>query len=280
MSDHIARRLAEACAKTSEPPAVYRILFKDGDDLRQDQLIIQMVRLVDEQLRRVGLDLRLMPYRVLPTSTTAGMMELVLDSKPVSDVLEENRSDILSFFRRYHPAEGCEYGIEPETMDTYVKSCAGYCVITYILGIGDRHLENIMLCKDGHLFHIDFGFIFGREPRPFTPPMRLTKEMIDAMGGPEAANYRRFKGYCCQAYNIVRKGANLVLCLLNLMRDAGIQVLTEAPDVTIAKLQDKFRLDIDDEAADQVFLKLVDESVAALFPAFFEVLHKIRVAMR
>ena len=46
------------------------------------------------------------------------------------------------------------------------------------------------------------------------------------------------------------------------------------------QLQDKFRLDIDDEAADQVFLKLVDESVAALFPAFFEVIHKIRVAMR
>jgi len=49
---------------------------------------------------------------------------------------------------------------------------------------------------------------------------------------------------------------------------------------SLLQLQDKFRLDIDDEAADQVFLKLVDESVAALFPAFFEVLHKIRVAMR
>lgn len=48
----------------------------------------------------------------------------------------------------------------------------------------------------------------------------------------------------------------------------------------LVQLQEKFRLDIDDEGADQVFLKLVDESVAALFPAFFEVLHKVRMAFR
>jgi len=71
-----------------------------------------------------------------------------------------------------------------------------------------------------------------------------------------------------------------VLSLLNLMRSAGIEALAEAPDLVIAKLQEKFRLDIDDEDADQVFLRLVDESVAALFPAFFEILHKIRVALR
>ena len=36
-------------------------------------------------------------------------------------------------------------GLPYQVMDTYVKSLAGYSVITFLLGIGDRHLENVMI---------------------------------------------------------------------------------------------------------------------------------------
>ncbi|KAJ3617233.1 hypothetical protein Zmor_008849 [Zophobas morio] len=52
----------------------YRIIFKSGDDLRQDQLTIQLFKLMDELLRKEQLDLKLTPYRVLATDVDTGML--------------------------------------------------------------------------------------------------------------------------------------------------------------------------------------------------------------
>lgn len=155
----------------------YKVIVKTGDDLRQDQLIIMMIQLMDGLLKRGALDLCLTPYSIIATSPTSGLVEFVDRSMPISQVLSKFNGSIMQYFQSTAPQKGAKYDVRPDVMSTYIRSCAGYCVITYLLGVGDRHLDNIMLRASGHFFHIDFGFIFGRDPKPLPPAFRLTREV-------------------------------------------------------------------------------------------------------
>ena len=116
---------------------------------------------MDQLLRRENLDIRLSPYRVLATSSKHGMVEFV-DAFPIAEILSSEGS-ILNFFRKHNAHESGPYGVTAECMDTYVKSCAGYCVITYLLGVGDRHLDNLMLGRFVSLKILILYYIFALE---------------------------------------------------------------------------------------------------------------------
>lgn len=53
-------------------PKCHKIMFKSGDDLRQDQLIMQMITLMDRLLKKVNLDLKLLTYGILAVSQKDG----------------------------------------------------------------------------------------------------------------------------------------------------------------------------------------------------------------
>nr|XP_006823983.1 PREDICTED: phosphatidylinositol 3-kinase catalytic subunit type 3-like [Saccoglossus kowalevskii] len=250
----------------------YVTIFKNGDDLRQDQLILQIVQLMDTLLRQENLDLKLTTYKAIATSSRHGFVQFV-ESTAVADVLSTEGS-IQNFFRKHSPSDSGPYGINTDVMDTYIKSCAGYCVITYLLGVGDRHLDNLLLTTAGHLFHVDFGYILGRDPKPLPPPMKLSKEMIEAMGGANSEQYHEFRKYCYTAFLHLRRYANLILNLFSLMVDANVPDIALEPDKTVKKVQDKFRLDLSDEEAVLYMQTLIDVSAAAVFAAVVEQFHK------
>jgi phosphatidylinositol 3-kinase len=154
------------CADETE----YPVIFKDGDDMRQDQLVIQLFTLMERLLKKEGLDLKLTAYDVLATAPQQGLAQFI-PSKTIAAIMSEHGS-LLNYLRANYPDEGSvgTYGVEPGVIDTYIKSCgvshlsshllsplnchpAGYCVVTYLLGVGDRHLDNLLLSPDGHFFH-------------------------------------------------------------------------------------------------------------------------------
>jgi phosphatidylinositol 3-kinase len=271
----------EVFNKRTKATEMRRFMFKTGDDLRQDQLIIQFISLIDGMYKSYGLDLKLSPYKVLATSVDDGFVEFVSDSSTLSSILASNNNDLMAYFRAVRPSEGSPFGIDPNVLDTFSRSCAGYCAITYILGIGDRHMDNLLVTSDGRLFHVDFGYILGRDPKPFPPPMKLCREMVEGMGGQGSVYYRSFVSKCTQAFQIMRRHSNLIISLLYLAADANLKDMREQdPRLAILKVQKRLMPEVSDEVAEQQMINLINESTNALFPVVIEKLHKYAMYWR
>jgi hypothetical protein len=140
--------ISEPQQSQSQQPtkSAYKIIFKSGDDLRQDQLIMQLISLMDGLLKKVNLDLGLLTYGILATGPTDGVMEFVRGSMPVSAVVSEygrNSYALLNYLKEKNPDPKGPYGMKAQAMDMFVRSCASSCVVTYILGIGDRYCVSV-----------------------------------------------------------------------------------------------------------------------------------------
>jgi len=217
--------------------------------------------------------LKLSPYKILATGATAGAAQFV-PSMSLQGIVNKYRGNtVLAYLKYNNPDDKAPLGVRKEALDIFIKSCAGYCVITYLLGVGDRHLDNLLLAPDGHFFHADFGFILGRDPKPFAPAMKLCKEMVDGMGGSSSEQYRQFKQYCFTAYTTLRKSSNLILNLFSLMVDANIPDIKLEPDKVVLKVKERFHLEMSEEDAIRHFDTLIEDSSNAIFPVVIDRIH-------
>ncbi|KAI7959133.1 hypothetical protein MJO28_002924 [Puccinia striiformis f. sp. tritici] len=254
-------RLALRCTDGSE----YPVIFKDGDDLRQDQLVIQLISLMDRLLRKENLDLRLTPYKVLATGQTVGLVQFIT-SKTLGEVATIYPGGILEYLRTQNPDSGGSlghYGVLPSVLENFVRSC----------GVGDRHLDNLMISPNGQFFHVDFGYILGRDPKPFPPSIKVCKEMVDGMGGDKSLHYNRFKRLCYTAFICLRKNSGLIINLVGLMIDANIPDIKLEPDKAVMKVQEKFRLDLSEEDAIKHFEDELNDT--SYFTLVFDKIHAV-----
>ncbi|KAM9243468.1 phosphatidylinositol 4,5-bisphosphate 3-kinase catalytic subunit delta isoform 4-T4 [Dugong dugon] len=224
------------------------IIFKNGDDLRQDMLTLQMIQLMDVLWKQEGLDLRMTPYGCLSTGDRTGLIEVVLHSDTIANIQLNksnmaataafNKDALLNWLKSKNPGEALDRAIEEFTL-----SCAGYCVATYVLGIGDRHSDNIMIRESGQLFHIDFGHFLGNFKTKFginreRVPFILTYDFVHVIQQGKTNNsekFERFRGYCEKAYTILRRHGLLFLHLFALMRAAGLPELSCSKDIQYLK---------------------------------------------
>ena len=184
------------------------IIFKNGDDLRQDMLTLQVIAIMDTIWHREGMDLRMMPYNCLATGSQVGMIEVVRNAVTIHQIqkkagikgaLHADSTQLFKWIRdhnkptEYNPMKlgnilrykdpDSSNNISDQAIETFTNSCAGYCVATFILGIGDRHPDNIMV-NEGKITNVNriqtFILLFRRADLPYrlwTFPGSLQEEV-------------------------------------------------------------------------------------------------------
>ena len=144
-----------------------------------------------------------------------------------------------------------------EIFTNYLLSCAGYAVATYLLAIGDRHLENLMLINNGKMWHLDFGYILGKNPPKkgvWVPPIRINKPMVLGLGGLSSTGYREFVSKTIDAFLYLRNYRNLIMNLMALMIDSSIENMPkQEAEKLLTQMNERFLPHLSNEQARKKF---------------------------
>jgi len=218
------------------------VIFKAGDDIRQDSLTLQLLSIMDSLWRINGLNLHMKIYGCVSCGDMNGFIEVVQKSETIANITTEyggssavfKKEPLEAWLRQKNNPTDSEWKL---IVENFARSVSAYCVATYVLGIGDRHNDNIMLQECGDLFHIDFGHFLGnykkklgikRENAAFV----FTNMYSHVLNGFESEQFALFKKLSCESYNIIRKNSDLIMNLLRLMIGTGIPELQCVEDVS------------------------------------------------
>jgi hypothetical protein len=196
------------------------LIVKSGDDLRQDLFASQLIYLFKVIFAQAKLDIWMRDVKVIPTQCQAGLIETIdnaisLDRLKKSD---PNFRDLKTYFiNTYGPVKKQRY---KTAVGNFVSSMAGYSLFCYLFQVKDRHNGNILLDSDGHIIHVDFGFMMSNSPGSMNfeqAPFKLTSELIDVMGGQRSRYFIRFKKLMAQGFLALRQHKFKILQLVEIM---------------------------------------------------------------
>jgi phosphatidylinositol kinase/protein kinase (PI-3 family) len=187
-------------------------IVKAGEDIRREALVMQIISKLNEWFTNEipeALRPSMRPYTIMCVGGDAGVVECLSDAKSV-DELKKRTDSFVSlrdyFERAYGPPTSYSSHYETNSshihsgsrktptfekaQDNFLRSLVGYSVVCYILQIKDRHNANILMDREGHIMHIDFGYVLGDTPKmgkvPIfseRAPFKLSAEFWEVLGG-------------------------------------------------------------------------------------------------
>ena len=201
--------------------ALIHVIVKSGDDLRQEQLAMQMISFFLQTFQAKKLKLWLYAYDIIATGPDCGILECVPDAISI-DALKKatDRATLLDHFNTQYGEEDSRES--KKARKEFMKSLAGYSLLCFILQIKDRHNGNILLDRQGHLIHIDFGFMLSNSPGGNMnfekAPFKLTQEFENVLGGRRSHLFIKFRSLCVKGYIALREKTEHINLMIEMMR--------------------------------------------------------------
>ncbi|KAM3293567.1 hypothetical protein ACQJBY_036866 [Aegilops geniculata] len=245
-----------------------KIIVKSGDDCRQEHLAVQLVAHFYDIYQEAGLPLWLRPYEVIVTSAYAALIETIPDTASIHSI-KSRFPNILSL-RDYYVAKYEENSPNFKLAQrNFVESMAGYSILSYLLQVKDRHNGNLLIDEEGHVIHIDFGFMLSNSPGGVnfeSAPFKLTRELLEVMDsdaeGTPSEFFDYFKVLCIQGFLTCRKHAERVILLVEMLQDSGFPCF-KGGTRTILNLRKRFHLSLTEEQCVSLVLSLISSSMDA-----------------
>lgn len=242
---------------------LFSVIVKTGDDLRQEAFACQLIQAMQMCWKKAQTGVWVKQYNILITHNSAGLVETITNALSIHSIKKamttasvkagKNPKGAIPSLRQYFELTFGKGRKFDQAVDCFVRSLASYSIICYILQIKDRHNGNILLDNEGHVNHIDFGFLLSNAPGGFgfeTAPFKLTHEYVELMGGVDSAPFQLFKDLLKQAFKDLRKEADSIIILVEMMQRGSSLPCFTLGAATATMLKQRFQLHLSEQEVD------------------------------
>lgn len=235
-----------------------KFILKSEKGLRKEQIVSELITILQEKLigqmkrGRIEEFEEIPTYRILMITNEIGIIEYLDNCLTLKNITQKGYT-LQNYILENNEDE--KIGVLKER---FAKSLAISSCMSYILGLGDRHTGNIMISNNGHIIHIDYGYILENPIHStiFTPIIRISSDMIDFLGGMQGNYYEIFKTYIINVYDILRLYSDIITNYYHILGKENIVDW----DSFKTKLEDRFLNGMNNKDIEIVLIDLIHNS--------------------
>lgn len=229
---------------------------------------MQLITKFSEIFQASGTPLWLKPYRIVSTGKTSGLIETITDAQSLDSLKKKpGYHSLRQHFEQTYGNGDIHSKAFKTAQHNFLYSLVAYSIVCYLLQIKDRHNGNILLDTEGHIVHIDFGFMLGIAPGGHwsleTAPYKLTKEMVHVLDGIESKVFGEFVQLFAIGMIVASRNAEKIITMVEIMmRNSTFPCFQNRHDVAkdLQKLRERFMVHCSTEKIVKSVVKMVGKS--------------------